>query len=132
MKRNLLIAVSVLFLFGITTIRSFAMSTVYLSKGQEWTTSYSASRTMAFSYVSSKLYSVYPEKGKDNFKKIQVRVVDGSGTLISNSTYSTLTEGAGWNSIALKDGYLNYSTVYFQFRGNSSEAAYADVDYYGN
>ena len=131
MKRNYLIAVSVLLLFGLTTIRSFAMSTVYLSKDQAWTQSYSESRSMRFSSVSSKLFSVYPEKGKDNFKKIQVRVLDGNGSLISNSDYTVLTEGAGWKDIELKNGYLINSTVYFQFRGNSSEAAYADVDYFG-
>lgn len=47
-----------------------------------------------------------------------------------NNAYVVLTEGNGLTSITIKEGYLSTRNVFFQFRGNSQEAAYAVVDTY--
>ena len=62
---------------------------------------------------------------------MRCRVVNSSGTVISESTYIILTEGASITQIGLKEGYLNLSTVYFQFSGNTVYPAQAIVSYYG-
>ena len=104
---------------------------ISLPADMKWTTKYSVSRTGQYSYVRARCHSVYPESGSDNYSRMRCRVVNSSGTVISESTYIILTEGASITQIGLKEGYLNLSTVYFQFSGNTVYPAQAIVSYYG-
>lgn len=116
----------------ITCMPIFATSrTIELPSNQVWTAKFSEPRTGKYSQVSAKCDSVYPPSGSDNFTQIQCRVVNQSGTVISEQSFYRLTEGTPSTYITLKEGYLNLSVVYFQFRGNSSQPANAAVTYYG-
>ncbi len=116
----------------ITCVPVFATSrTIELPKDQVWTAKFSEPRTGKYSQVSAECDSVYPLSGSDNFTRIHCRVVNQSGTVISAQSYYVLTEGMSSTYIPIKEGYLNLSVVYFQFRGNSNSPAYAAVSYYG-
>jgi hypothetical protein len=88
------------------------------------------SRSGAYSHVEAQCFAVYPAVagGADNLRYIQVHATTEGGTNITGIT--TLDERASApSSLTLKDGYLNESTVVFEFRGGTSAAAYADVAY---
>ena len=76
-------------------------------------------RTKNYSYVSVNIQSVYPDSGTDTFTKCKVKLyrADATNTAISNEY--TLTEGSGYKSVYIKDGYLNLSTVGLYFAGNN-------------
>lgn len=83
-----------------------------------------------YSHVEAQCFAVYPAVagGADNLRYIQVHATTEGGTNITGIT--TLDERASApSSLTLKDGYLNESTVVFEFRGGTSAAAYADVAY---
>ena len=104
---------------------------ITIPKNQVWSTKKSDSRTGYNGYVSARCHSVYPESGTDNFSKIQCRVVSSSGNVMVEKSYYVLSESASAaTDMNIKDGYFNLKTVYFQFRGNSSDAANAVVSYY--
>lgn len=116
----------------ITCMPVFATSrTIELPKDQVWTAKFSEPRTGRYSQVAAECDSVYPLSGSDNFKQIQCRVVNQSGTVISDQSYYVLTEGMSSTYIPIREGYLNLSVVYFQFRGNTTSPAYTVVSYYG-
>ncbi len=106
-------------------------TTVYCAKKQTWTKAGSMPRTGDFSFVFIWADSVYPNSGKDTYKKIQAVLENSKGTHISSII--TLTEGDYSSELYIKDGYLSNKTVYAYFRGNNPDyAAYADVSYYSN
>ena len=61
---------------------------------------------------------------------MQARLADSSGTQISTEPYIVLEENGLYDILEIKNGYLYLKTIYFQFRGNSKEPAYAVVDYF--
>ena len=135
MKKRMIICATALVLSCASFISAFAKSNVvvYLPVNQIWSAASLENRTGNYSYVQVGCDSVYPTSGTDNFTKIQARICrNNSGTLqlLMNKSYIVLTEGAGLSKIYIKEGYLNTTTVHFQFRGNSSSAAEAVVDYY--
>ena len=116
----------------ITCMPVFATSrTIELPSNQVWTAKFSEPRTGRYSQVAAECDSVYPLSGSDNFTRIQCRVVNQSGTVITGNDYYRLTEGMPSTYITIEEGYLNLSVVYFQFRGNTPSPAYTVVSYYG-
>lgn len=107
---------------------------IYLDANQIWSDRYDTydSRNNNYTYCTAACDSVYPESGTDNFSKIQARATNLYGSVIIAKSYYTLSEGAG-DVKMYYDSSLNqnWTTVMFQFRGNSSSAAYAVVDYDG-
>lgn len=137
MKEKLKKLLSIIGAFGIIVSMSMVTSAVdkkqiSLPSDMKWTSKYSTSRNTSYSYSKARCHSVYPKNGTDNFSRMRCRVVNSSGTVISTSSYTILTEGVSENTrISLKEGYLNLSTVYFQFCGNTKASAEAVVSYYG-
>lgn len=133
-KKRIFIRGIALSLFVILVLQTnvFAARTVLtLPKNQAWVTQ-STTRTGNFNDLHARCYSVYPTSGgTDNYKKIQVRATNSSGTVITST--ETLVETASTaTSLAIRNGYLGISTVKFQFRGNDPAlSAYADVYYHG-
>ena len=107
-----------------------ARARIYLSVNQYWMAQPAVTRSGAYSHVEAQCFAVYPAVagGADNLRYIQVHATTEGGTNITGIT--TLDERASApSSLTLKDGYLNESTVVFEFRGGTSAAAYADVAY---
>ena len=70
--------------------------------------------------------------GDDNFHVIQCRVTNTYAVSIGTRDFYRLYEGAtAYTEITIKEGYLNTSDIFFQFRGNSSAQATAVVSYTG-
>lgn len=134
-KKILVVKMLLVFLFFMSEIISLAASgevSIYISPNRVWTSQSdnTDSRSGAYSTVYARNHAVRPTSGTDNFAKLQTRVTNGYGTVIS-ATY-TLDEGAtSSTSIAIKEGYLDSKLVGFQFRGNSDKEAYAIVSYDG-
>lgn len=130
-KKKITIIIVAMAMFYMMSMSALAVTTkhIYLGAGQEWTVPYPITRLGDYSCVYVKCDAVYPAYGPDFLTKIQVCLVDSSGAMIMEGNYYTLTEGAGYRAISIKEGYLD-DTVYIQFRGNSSAAADAIVSYY--
>ena len=106
---------------------------ISLPSGQTWTSGNSITRSGNYSYAYARNHSVYPYSGTDQYELIQCRIVNSAGTRISEETYVTLSETAGSSTpVYLREGYLSYKTIVFQFRGNSTNAAYTVVSYYSS
>lgn len=134
MKKKIIISfilTLMIVLNGMSTFAAVSNKSITIQADQVWSISLSDKRSTNYSHVSAGCDTVYPFSGSDNFSKIQTRVVNSSGTVISTQSYTVLQEGSGMKNISLKEGYLGLSTVYFQFRGNSSSSAKAIVDYDG-
>lgn len=131
-RKRITIIIVAMLMFCMMSMSALAAINVHISlpKDQVWTDSLDVSRTAGFSYVKASCDSVYPTSGSDNFTKIQVRIVNSSGALIMTSNYEVLKEGDGYKMLYIKEGYLANKTVYLQFRGNSSAAAEAVVNYF--
>lgn len=134
LKEKVFAAIAVLGVSAMTCVPVFAGTVnVNLKANQAWSNKYSVSRTGNYSYVSARCKSVYPSSGEDNFKYIQTRIVNSSGTLLMDDDYVKLNEeDANATHIYIKNGYLNISTVNFEFRGNTDKAASAVVGIDGN
>ncbi len=132
MKKMFISIITILLLLAINfgSVLAGTNVTLYLPAQQIWTASRSATRSLKYEYVRAGCDSVYPTSGEDTFKKIQVRVTE-SGNVITEQSKYTLVEGDGIKKIKIANGYLDKKTVWFSFRGNTSSAAYAVVDYYG-
>lgn len=115
-------------------VKAVSNEEISLKANQVWTEKRGVERSGQFMHVWAGLKTVYPITGKDNFEKIQTRVVNATGTNIMDGDVTSviLTEGTGDQKIILKEGFLNLKRVYFQFRGNSKEAAEAVVNYYSS
>lgn len=130
------IIVAVAALVAMMCVSASAVTTqnISLQANYKWTSSYSANRTGYFYDVGARCDSVYPKSGIDMFSKIRCRVVDSTGILIMENyeEYAVLDESDdAYTNFILKNGWLNTTTVYFQFCGNSSSAADAVVTYIG-
>lgn len=132
-EKKFLTGLMVFVMMAMSFIPAFAQNhqTIRLPKNKVWMTAGDTSRSGNYSYVRASCDSVYPIQGNDTFQRIQVRVKDTKGHVISVEPYTVLKEGAGQKNVTLKEGYLAARTVKFQFRGNSDAEAYAVVNYYG-
>lgn len=87
-------------------------------------------RSGAYSYVLARNESVFPDSGKDEYELIQCRVLNSIGEVISSGLYVTLDEkDSGSTKIYIREGYMNNTSIVFQFRGNSDVAAKTVVTY---
>lgn len=131
-KKGIVTIIVAIAMFCMMSMSVLADSDVHISlpENQVWTTGLSMTRTGMFSYVYAACNSVYPESGSDNYTRIQTRLVNSSGTLIMTKDHETLKEGDAVTPLYIKEGYLSYSTVYIQFRGNTNKSAKAIVEYY--
>lgn len=122
----LVLAMAVLFSVNV----SATTKTIDLPKNQKWV-SCSATRTGNYTYCYARCLSVYSTTSSDNFTRIQVRVVDSSGTLMSeNSTYTLSETASSSKTIYFSQGNLSAKSIKFQFRGNEPKyAARAKVSY---
>lgn len=137
-KKKIITSIIAMAMFCMMSISAFAIGDDYynvqisLPENQVWTESMSMERSGYFSFAWASLESVYPLSGTDNFKKIQARIVNSSGSSIMDSSYVVLEEGKDGERLYIKEGCLNLTTIYIQFRGNTSKAAEAVVSYGGN
>ncbi len=104
---------------------------ITLPSGQTWVNTAPTSRSTNYSQVYARNHSVYPYSGTDQYELIQCRITNTSGICISEKSYVTLSEvAANATAIDIREGYLSHTQVVFQFRGNSTNSAYAVVSYY--
>lgn len=117
---------------ALTRLAASGEISLYIYPNQIWTADSDNTdfRSKNYSYVYARNHAVHPILGTDNFSKIQVRVTDGYGLRISD-IYTLKESATTASSIKIYEGYLNTSLVGFQFRGNSSDEAYAIVSYDG-
>jgi len=115
---------------AIPVFASAYQQTITLPANQVWVQAGDIDRSGDFSYIRAKCHSVFPGSGLDLFYTIQCRLVNSSGTEVSNA-YSLDERDSDYTNIYIKEGYLSTSPVYVQFRGNSNAKAYATVSYYG-
>lgn len=133
--KGILAVAAVMYLTLNTALPVFARvedQLILLDENQLWSDRYdsSDSRDNNYSYCTAACDSVYPVSGKDNFSKIQARATNMYGSVIIDKPYYVLTEGVGDVTMYYNSSLnQNWTTVMFQFRGNSSAAAYAAVDY---
>lgn len=132
MKRKFFsLLATLLVMFTVLGTQAFAArERIYLPANQVWVIR-NATRSTRYSYASATNHAVYPVKGEDTFTRIQARLTNTSGTVISLASPVTLYEGAGSTNIYIREGYLNLTNIRFNFRGNSTAAAYTDVTYLG-
>ena len=107
-----------------------ATKTIDLPKNQKWV-SVSATRSGQVTSCTARCNSVYSATSSDNFTRIQARVVNSKGELMSKETKYVLSETATKaTTIYLEEGMLSYKSIKFQFRGNEPlYAARAKVTY---
>lgn len=132
--RKLVTLLIVVVMLAVTCMPVFAASNklIYLSPNQFWTSGYGEAHDPDYIRCGARCHSVYPYSGSDLFSNIQCKVTNTYDEVITTRSTYTLNEGAsGYTSIYLMDGYLNTTTVYFHFRGNSSAQAQAIVSYTG-
>lgn len=109
-----------------------AYQVIYLPTNRYWTSGYGEAHDTRYSYAGARCHSVYPYSGIDNYEKIQCSLRNTYDEVISESTYYTLKETSNsYTQIRIAEGYLDTSTVYFKFRGNSDDQAEAVVSYVG-
>lgn len=133
-KKRIITVIVVMAMFCMMSMSVLAVNNVVISlpKDQVWTPKRVVMRTGNYSYVQASCDSVYPTNGNsDNFSKIQARIVDDKGKWIMTDDYVVLPEGGGFQNLNIKEGYLNYKTVYIEFRGNTNSEAEAVVNYDG-
>lgn len=131
-KKRIITTIVAMAMFCMMSMSTLAATKVIVSlpENQVWTAGAPISRSGSFSYLWAGCDSVYPTSGKDSFTKIQVRLVSASGESIMKDDIETLTEGETSKLLYIKDGHLALKTVYIQFRGNTSAAAEAVVEYF--
>lgn len=132
--RKLITIFVVIVLLAITCVPVFAASNqvVYLFENQVWTKGYGEAHDPDYYRCGAMCHSVYPYSGWDLFSNIQCKVTNTYNEVIAVKPTYTLTEGASsYTEIAIMDGELSTTTVFFHFRGNSSAQAQAIVSYTG-
>ena len=132
--KTALAALVVAVMLAVTFVPVFAASyeTIHLATNQYWTKAFGATHDTNYSLCGAMCHSVSPISGDDNFHKIQCRVTNTYAVSIGTRDFYRLTEGATtYTEITIKEGYLNTSNIFFQFRGNSPEQAVAVVSYTG-
>lgn len=132
--KTALAALVVAVMLAVTFVPVFAegYTTIYLAANQYWSKGYGAAHNTNYYFCGAKCHSVAPYSGVDLFRRVQCKVANTYGETIGDEDVYTLVEGAtDFTEIKIKDGKLNTPTVYFHFRGNSSEQAVAVVSYTG-
>ena len=111
---------------------SVSRETIYLPENQVWAdASTSVTHTSGHSSAAAQCHRVYPVYSSiDLFFNCQCRVLTTSGTVISG-VHSLNENATSITAIPLQEGMQSVSRVDFEFRGNTSKAAYAVVSYYG-
>ncbi len=133
MKKNIITGIVVLAMFYMMSMSAHAVQALYsIPANQVWTGGIPIARSGEVNYVTVSLTSVYPLKGIDTFKKVQARLVNYAGDLVSASESVVLEEGKGDKNIYLDDDYAYFTLVYLELRGNSNAAAEAVINYNGN
>lgn len=121
-----------LLMFGSTVAQAgFVDSKVIEVYGSSWTDELEnvVSRSGRSAYAYARNHSVYPDNGaKDNFEKIQCRIVNDYDLQISNTCVLSETSKS-FTSIKIYEGYRNGKTVNFEFKGNTAKNAVAVVSY---
>ncbi len=96
-----------------------------------WTNIAYGNRSLNYSYILLRNYSVYPyDGGSTNIDYVRCRVKDVHGNVISKGDYvsvSKLSDSA--KQIPLKDGYLSTRTIEVQLSNSVSIKGRADVSY---
>lgn len=120
----------------IAAVPAFATTTqqvISLPANQVWAMAGSDNRSMAYSYVYARNHSVYPKVGIDFYSTIRCRVLSANELILNQNGYYSLEETqTTYTHIDLRQGYLEYNKVYFEFCGNTNSAANAVVSYSGN
>lgn len=131
MRRKILTGLMAVVMMATSVMPTFAQThqTIRLPKNQVWMYAGDINRTGSYSYVVASCEAVYPIKGTDTFKKVQVRVKDTKGHVITEGEKTVLTEGKKEVKLRLREGYYGTRIVKFQFRGNTKREAYAVVNY---
>lgn len=102
---------------------------IRLPQNQVWVTAGTEAREHCDD-PSACCHSVIPLNSPiDFFTKIQCRIINSAGKTISLKDVITLTQGNTLQRIELKSAYHGVNSVTFQFRGNTTAAAYATVSY---
>ena len=135
LSRTIFTVFILIVILAITIIPAFADANnqvIYLQQNQQWTDPFQAYHNINYYRCGARCHSVYPVSGVDQFKKIQCKVTNISGTIITFISHYILDEEATtFTSFILKDGYLGTNDIYFYFRGNAAPSAYAVVSYKG-
>lgn len=127
-----LLLIAMLVAFAVPAL-AVSNQVISLPSGQAWVNGTTITRTGNYSYAYARNHSVYPSSGTDQYELIQCSIVNSSGIRISEKTYVTLDETDAWYTpVYIREGYLSYKSIVFQFRGNSTNPAYAVVSYYSN
>jgi len=127
---SILAVIATLAMSCIPALASTSNQVIYLPANQVWTLAGTDSRSKAYSYVKARNNSVYPASGIDNFQTIQCKATTNDGSVMTTKNYYQLSEtSSDYTSMYVMDGYLNYNTTYFYFRGNTADSAYAVVSY---
>ena len=125
-------------MFAMSSMPVFAVANdvkVKLPANQLWSVGYSDDHNPKYSTIAAKCNAVYPDSGEDTFTQIQFSAdyLDGSSWVtVTTTPYETLTEGKGYETMHLRDGYLDIQDVWFKFRGKASHSANAVVSYDGS
>lgn len=123
------IVIAITFVTAMSTLAA-SNQYIYLPSNQVWVTAGSATRNTNYSTVSARCHSVYPNSGTDNYESIQCRVLTSNGIPIT-SVYILNETAVGFTSMKIREGYISYTPVTFQFRGNKEYSANAVVSYLG-
>ena len=134
----MVLGTAILFIMA-TSMRTFASSgsgTITVSSGSVYKTAVSgASRTGNYSYVHVRATSVYPTGTytEDNYTKCKTRLYKNDSTSTAISDSYTLTEGALYTKVTIKEGYLSLTKFNLCFAGNNaSYGAVINYTYAGN
>ena len=132
MKKIFATVITVAMVLVMSISSAFAVDGLVLEINKEW--SYRAdTRSCAYSTVYARCLSVSPNAGgTDNLTYIETVVSNSANGYWISDVYKLYESATGNSSIQIKEGYLNVSNIYFQFRGSdSSVEAYARVNYDG-
>lgn len=133
LSKRIVTAIVLVFMIAVASIPSMAATlnrTIELKANKAWTSNiYAGSRDTSYSdRQGAKCHSVYPDSGLDFFSIIQCRLTNSRGQNIGVVPYIGLTEGESrYTRIAIAQGYLDETSMFFQFRGNTNSAANAVV-----
>lgn len=120
------------FAYGMSSMAYVHNQIIKLPENQVWTTAGNDARSGYYNDVYVRCHTVYPEDGLDVFSTIQARITNSKGTVIMDDEYVKVSESdSDGKAIPIKNGYLNLDSITFQFRGNSSLGANAEVSYSG-
>lgn len=124
----LIIAIAMAFVMALPVFAAENQN-IYLPQGQVWMTAGTEARNYC-DFPTVRCHSVYPESGLDLFGTIQCRLKKGADVISASDIVYLSESSSSFTTVALKEGFEHVNSVTFQFRGNSSAAAYAVVSYH--